>query len=153
MRTLLEAMREGDPGVIAGLALLGLALVGAVWLRWAGRPVKPRNQAYTVANIQARLERERATLQARIDPARRSELQEAALADAITHGAEVDRQLDEVADVGPWPGPDALAEAGNAVETTAVIPVVPRPRGARQDSRALRPRSPARRGNREMTSV
>ncbi len=75
MRTLLEAVREGDPGVIVGPALMGLALVGGVWVRWARRPVKPRNQAYTVASIQARLEREQATFQAQIDQARRAEFQ------------------------------------------------------------------------------
>lgn len=146
MRTLLEAVREGDPGVIVGLTLLGLALAGAVWLRWAGRPVKPRNQAYTVANIQARLEREQAAFQAQIDQARRTEFRQAALADAVAHAAEADRLLDEAADAGPWPGPDALAKAENAVETAAVLPALPRPRRSRPYRQALGLRLPAEPG-------
>ena len=150
MRTLLEAVREADPGVIFGLALLGTALVGAVWLQWARRPVKPKNQAYTVANIQARLEREQAEIQARNDQDRRCE---PAQADTVADAADAHRKLAQGSHVVAWPDPDAVAVAENALETTAVIPAVPRPRRARPYSQVLGLRSPASRDSKEMTSA
>lgn len=132
MKTLFDAVREGQPGVIVGFVVLGLALAAAFWLRWASRPVKPPNGAPTVEQIKVRIAAERDV-----------ELKQAA--ERVALEPRTGRQLISVGERGNWPAAtDVLREPAGAADVADVIPVViPMPRRKRHYAEALGLRAPS----------